>query len=446
MVEGTVIGPYRIVAKIGEGGMGAVYVAEHTLIQRKAAIKIVRPVLASRKDLVERFLTEARATAAVNDPGIVQVYDFGVHSDGSVYLAMELLDGETLAKRLVTGGALELVEALRITRQVAGALAATHKRGIVHRDLKPENLFLVRDRDVAGGIRTKILDFGIAKLVESDRNQLTLPGAVIGTPAYMSPEQCSGEGNVDHRTDVYALGCVLFHMLVGTPPFNHSEAVTLLLAHLNEPPPHLPSRFPDEVDRVVRACLAKDPAQRTGSMAELQQVCTAIMSRISRRSLEEIEEPPYAPQLGSPPAPTLSMIAATAGVPNVAPTTLATAVGQSQLPPTRRPAWPIAIMFALGAAGGVAVAIVASDDDTSANDRSLGPAEVTTPIRHPPPSAAVDASTGELDGGAVSAIPDASLPPLDANVEQSTSDAGHIKRSKRRNTHAGSDNGLYDDR
>src|SRR5947209_6847736 len=161
--------------------MGAVYMAEHQLIGRRAAIKVLLPELSSRREIVDRFFNEARATTAVSDPGIVQVFDFGFHQDGSAYIVMELLEGEPLDLRLKRLGLVHASEALRITRQVSGSLAAAHTRGIVHRDLKPDNIFMVRDPEAIGGERPKILDFGIAKLTGNDPGKMrTRTGAVMG--------------------------------------------------------------------------------------------------------------------------------------------------------------------------------------------------------------------------------------------------------------------------
>src|SRR5262245_22147249 len=156
-MEGTVLGSYRIVRKLGEGGMGAVWLAEHTLLGRPAAIKVLQPYFSQQPHIVKRFFNEARAATSIADPGIIQIFDFGNHSDGSAYIVMEYLDGEALDQRLRRLGALSIGDALRIMRQVATSLAAAHARGIVHRDLKPENIFIVRDPEVAGGERTKVL-------------------------------------------------------------------------------------------------------------------------------------------------------------------------------------------------------------------------------------------------------------------------------------------------
>src|SRR5262245_16981393 len=181
MVEGTQIGAYRIVKPLGAGGMSQVFVGEHALLGRRAAIKLLRPRLSRQSDVVRRLFNEARIMTALASPGIVQVFDFGFHTDGSAYIVMELLDGETVDARLARQGPVPVHQALRLVRQVASALCTAHARGVVHRDLKPENIFLARDAEAAGGERAKVLDFGIAKLL-GDTAIATGETVVLGTP------------------------------------------------------------------------------------------------------------------------------------------------------------------------------------------------------------------------------------------------------------------------
>jgi serine/threonine protein kinase len=267
---GSIIGSYRVGARLGQGGMGAVFLAEHTLLGRRAAIKVLPAAQAHDTAVARRFFREAQIASAVADPGIVHVFDFGYHSDGSAYILMELLDGEPLDARLRRLGRLPPVAALRIVRQLATSLAAAHARGIVHRDLKPENVVLVPDAAVAGGERAKIVDFGIATVV--DRRRPGEPGPVMGTPLTMSPEQCRGSAELDHRSDIYSLGCVLFHLLVGRPPFEGDSAADVIAKHLLEPPP-VPStlvpELPPDLDALVLCCLAKSPELRFQRMTEL---------------------------------------------------------------------------------------------------------------------------------------------------------------------------------
>jgi hypothetical protein len=272
MVEGA-IGNYRILRKIGEGGMGAVYVAEHVLIGRQAAIKVLLREMSHRQDLVTRFFNEARAATAVKHPGIVEIYDFGYHSDGSAYIVMEYLEGESLSARLARSGTIAEVRAAALCRQVASALAAAHAKGIVHRDLKPDNIYIVRDPDIADGERIKILDFGIAKLATADLPGLsvTRTGTVLGTPPYMSPEACKGAGGVDHRADLYALGCILFEMVCGRCPFVAEGGGEIMAQHIYAPVP-LPSSLgpvTPPLEQVILRALAKDPSQRFQSADDM---------------------------------------------------------------------------------------------------------------------------------------------------------------------------------
>jgi len=278
---GAVIGSYQIVRKLGEGGMGVVYLGQHTLLGRRAAIKVLLSTLSTQPDTVNRFFNEARAVTSISDPGIVQVFDFGYHTDGSAFIVMEYLEGEPLDRRLARLGKLPVVEALRLCRQIASSLAAAHTRHIIHRDLKPENVFLVCDGEVASGERTKILDFGIAKLSdEHPRAPKTHTGVLMGTPAYMSPEQCRGLTEIDHRSDVYALGCVLFHLLTGRPPFEGEGPGDIISAHIREPviaPSYLAPETTPSVDALVLRCLAKAPSDRFQTMVELGAAIGAVL-------------------------------------------------------------------------------------------------------------------------------------------------------------------------
>ncbi|HEX3757967.1 MAG TPA: serine/threonine-protein kinase [Kofleriaceae bacterium] len=295
MVEGTQIGAYRIVKPLGAGGMSEVWVAEHALLGRRAAIKVLRSRLSRQSDIVRRMFNEARIMTAIANPGIVQVFDFGFHVDGSAYIVMELLDGETLGERLARRGPLAVSEALHLVRQVASALRAAHDHGVVHRDLKPENIFLARDPDVAGGVRAKLLDFGIAKLIGDD-GITTDEQVVLGTPPFMSPEQCRGAGSVEQRSDVYSLGCVLFTMVTGRPPFDASGGAVLAM-HQLEPTP-IPSRrvpgLPAVVDHLVLRCMAKHPAERF-TAGELSRAIASLLHAPWLESGECPAAPPCAP-------------------------------------------------------------------------------------------------------------------------------------------------------
>jgi serine/threonine protein kinase len=282
------IGQYKILRTLGAGGMGTVHLGEHLLLGRRAAIKTLLPALSSHREIVDRFFNEARAISTISDPGVVSIFDFGYHVDGTAYIVMEFLAGESLASRLDRQGKLRISDALRLARQLASSLAAAHARGIVHRDLKPGNIFLVRDHEVTGGERTKILDFGICKLGgDADCALTTQTGTMLGTPVYMSPEQCHGSRRVDHRADIYSLGCVLFHMLAGRPPFDYESVGEYIAAHLKETPPALTKLAPEvppALDALLLLCLAKDPEDRFQSMEELQHAIDQVLVSISDSS------------------------------------------------------------------------------------------------------------------------------------------------------------------
>jgi tRNA A-37 threonylcarbamoyl transferase component Bud32 len=264
-MNGATIGQYRVTGLIGQGGMGAVYAGEHTLLGRPAAIKVLLPELSRKQDVVMRFFNEARAATAIRHPGIVEIYDFGWTPDGAAFIVMERLDGEALADRLARGR-LAWPAAFAVARQIAGALAAAHAKGIVHRDLKPDNVFLVPDPEVPGGERIKLLDFGIAKLAGETTTavNMTKTGSVMGTPTYMAPEQCRGVA-VDHRADLYALGCVMFELCAGRPPFVGEGSGDVLAAHIHVPVPALAAfgvELPRPVEDIIRRLLAKLPGER----------------------------------------------------------------------------------------------------------------------------------------------------------------------------------------
>jgi serine/threonine-protein kinase len=278
------VGQYRILGTLGEGGMGTVFHGEHVLLGRRAAIKTLRRELATRREVADRFFHEARATSAIADPGVVQIYDFGFHVDGTGYIVMELLDGESLADRIVRVGRLPVDEALKILRQVATSVGVAHACGIVHRDLKPEHVILIRDPEAEGGERTKILDFGICKHLRDDGAPITGDGELLGTPVFISPEQCRGAADVDRRADIYALGCVLFAMLTGHPPFVRASSVEYVAAHLRETPP-APStivpEIPPVVDALVARCLAKSRDDRFPSALALTDAIADAMRSLA---------------------------------------------------------------------------------------------------------------------------------------------------------------------
>lgn len=275
----THIGAYKLLRKIGEGGMGAVYEALQESIERRVAIKILQPEYARDADITKRFFNEARAVNRIDHPSLVQIHEHGHLPEGTAYIVMEFLKGQTLAQRLrQLGGGVPEELALQIAWQVATALTAAHDKAIVHRDLKPANLMLVPDPLGPGGERVKVLDFGIAKLAADAHQGKTAGSLVMGTPTYMSPEQCRGAGAVDEKTDVYSLGIILFEMLVGRPPFVADGAGELLGMQLFQPVPSILELAPDvrpDTAAFTQALLSKDRAQRP-SMREVAQHLTPL--------------------------------------------------------------------------------------------------------------------------------------------------------------------------
>jgi eukaryotic-like serine/threonine-protein kinase len=265
-VIGSVIGNYVVKQLVGEGGMGAVYLAEHPRLGRKVAIKLLHANLNKKADIVSRFFVEAKAATDIGSDHIVGVLDFGELADGQSYLILEWLEGRSLGQLLGDEKKLPLVRAIHIARGVARALAAAHAIGIVHRDLKPDNVFLVRKEDDPEFV--KVLDFGIAKLLDNKTDSLrvkTETGALIGTPAYMSPEQCRGADKVDQRTDIYALAVIFYEMVTGRLPFEAQGLGELLIAHMTQTPPSLRSidaSIPQSIDDAIEKALAKDPDAR----------------------------------------------------------------------------------------------------------------------------------------------------------------------------------------
>lgn len=265
---------YRVIRKLGDGGMGEVFLVEHLQLGRLEALKILRRDIAAKPRVVSRFRREARALYRLDHPNIMSVYEFGTLPDGRSYLSAEYAEGRSLRRVLRGDGAQSMPTAIRLVKQLAGAVAHAHTRGVIHRDLKPDNLIVVRDE--AGLSTLKVLDFGIAKIVAPDHQdsiEITKYGSIRGTPRYMSPEQARGEG-LDPRIDIYAIGCIAFELVVGTPPFCGPNAIVVMRAHLYEQPPALGEDrdsipVPDDYERIVHRCLAKNPDDRFQTGKEL---------------------------------------------------------------------------------------------------------------------------------------------------------------------------------
>jgi eukaryotic-like serine/threonine-protein kinase len=277
-IIGQTIGNYVVSQKLGEGGMGSVYLAEHPAIGKKVALKVLHAEFAANQEVVSRFFNEAKAVNDIQHPNIVDIVDYGVLAAGPggeqmVYFIMEFLPGIALADLIRREAPLAPERALAVSLQVADALSASHAKGIIHRDLKPDNIMLIqrgRERDFV-----KLLDFGIAKLTgDQPGSRRTRTGIVMGTPAYMSPEQCEGRGNIDHRTDIYALGIVLYEMITGRVPFTGEGYGEVLVQHLTQAPA-APSTIrgliPPHVEQVVLKALEKRPEMRFPTVEEMMR-------------------------------------------------------------------------------------------------------------------------------------------------------------------------------
>gem|GEM_PF-1767370 len=292
---GLRFGKYELTRKLAEGGMGTLFVARDTSLDRDLVIKFLLPEHANNDQVIARFLQEGRSLAKIVHPGIVTVYETGnvqgtrTQADGCAYIIMELLNGETLAQRLRRVGRLTVTVAMEVCRQVANALQAAHEQGIVHRDLKPDNIMLVHDAALSLGERAKVLDFGIAKLAQSAAGpqNATQAGLVFGTPIYMSPEQAKSTASAGPASDVYSLGCILFELLVGRPPFDGSMA-ELIAHHILSTPP-VPSTLapgiPQHLDQVIGAMMAKNPDERPASMKVVEAILEEkrVVASMSRR-------------------------------------------------------------------------------------------------------------------------------------------------------------------
>ncbi len=270
------IGPYVIEGEIGRGAMGIVYRATRDGTRTPVAVKLLKPIVAADPAMSARFVREGRAAALVNDTGVVGVTDFGTLPDGQGFLVMELVEGRTLEDVLEESGPLAPEEAVRIVRRIATALAAAHVRGVIHRDLKPSNVFVT-----AGG-RVKIADFGAALVQDALRGVATEASVIMGTPAYMAPEQAQGLPT-DDRADVYSLGCILFRMLSGTPPFRGGAVLEVLQKHINDRPPRVTSPrgpVPESLVACVARALAKLPDERFRSVSAMKEALDQVQRQL----------------------------------------------------------------------------------------------------------------------------------------------------------------------
>jgi serine/threonine-protein kinase len=307
---GETIGNYVIEGVLGSGGMGKVFLAVHRRLRRQVAIKLLSPQYSGSAEMLARFFKEARASSLIEHRGIVSILDCDVHSSGRAFIVMEYLQGESLRHALDRARRLgaDFRSIGEVAAQLAEALDAAHRKNIVHRDLKPDNAFLVVPETPGGEPLVKILDFGIAKLLGDDADPMsrTRTGSLLGTPLYMSPEQCASAAAVDHRSDVYSLGCICYEMACGRPPFVSDRITDLLVAHAQRPAPTPASigvhDVPAPLEALVMAMLAKDPERRPQSMAEVAAALRALdVARSGPRFRVEVAVPAgqdLAPSIG----------------------------------------------------------------------------------------------------------------------------------------------------
>ena len=392
LAPGSQIGKYVLGKKLGQGGFGVVFRARDASLDREVALKFLHPEHSATPQILQRFLQEARSAARIQHPGIVTVYECGqlAEAGNAAYIAMELLDGESLTDRLSRSGRFASDEAMEVARQIASALEAAHRAGIVHRDLKPDNVFLVKDPAVHNGERIKVLDFGIAKLGRTASSSIqTQSMMVFGTPRYMSPEQCKSAANVDARSDIYTLGCILFELVCGRPPFEGTPG-DLIARHVLVDPPSIAAiepGVPPALDRLIAAMLAKDPDDRPETMAAVQ------------RALESggAMSPGVAPTLlpgALPPARRTPAAVATAS-----PTTLGSAARSSQVRDAastgrRKRIAAVVAGAAIAVAATVTLWIVARPDEP-AIQTAAAPLDSNPAVPPAPPAAASASPTDE---------------------------------------------------
>lgn len=365
LIGQVVASRYRVIEKLGEGGMGTVYRAEHVAIGKQLALKVLLPEYARKADLKERFLREARAAAAIGHENIVDITDFGETPSGSVFFAMEFLDGQDLAHHVKRGGALGWVRAKPILLQICRALGAAHAKSIIHRDMKPENVILIEREGRPDFV--KVLDFGIAKVsgATDGEQRLTRTGMIFGTPEYMSPEQAQGH-HPDHRVDIYAVGVIMYELLSGQVPFKADTFMGILTKHIFEepvPPSQLnpEAHIAPEVEAIALKAMVKDRNHRYQSMAEMAAAIAHAPTRLLRPS-GEVQ--PAGAALVLPATPRPASIGPPAAQPAPAVATAQTQLGRQggdegagdalALELSRRARWPIylgAAVLAIGLAG-----------------------------------------------------------------------------------------------
>jgi serine/threonine protein kinase len=399
---GEQVGNFRIAALLGKGGMGEVYLAEHQ-VGTRVAIKMLLPHVSANETLVQRFFNEAIAVGQIQHAGIGRIFDSGTHA-GRAYLVMELLPGETLAARIRRSGRLSIAEVGELGKQIAGVLEAVDRAGITHRDLKPDNIFIVPDDEL--GERIKIVDFGIAKLTGVGGGMTATTTSALGTPAYMSPEQWKNAKHVDWRADAYSLGCLVFEMVAGRPPFIAETIGEACAKHLTEDAPRLASivDVPGPLDALVASLLEKSPDRRPASLRDIALAFAAIGEQASTGLPAMRAVAPSALPLAGQGPTQVSMIAPSP----LSGTTLGSASGQLPSAPRKRSVgtW-IAVALGTALAATIAVLVVVM---TRSEDRLEPEERVAVPVANPPPERPVERPPENKPAVPASALAEPALP------------------------------------
>jgi eukaryotic-like serine/threonine-protein kinase len=377
---GAKVGEYLVDRKIAEGGMGSVYAGHHPVIGKRVAVKVLSAQCAHIPDLVRRFVEEARAVNKIGHPNIIDIFSFGTLPDARPFFVMEYLEGANLAERLETGD-LTASETRRILRQICGALEAAHRAGIVHRDLKPENIWVATPAHEDS--YAKVLDFGIAKLLDNPAGKSTQTGAAMGTPRYMAPEQCMGRA-VDHRADLYSLGVILYEIFAGIVPFRGESFGELIYQHMSEPP-EPPSRhrpMEPELERIILSCLEKDPAKRPESAKELGRLLDLVVHE------------------GSEPVTQLRTAVVSTRPSAATGTTMGQSIGEVIVPPPRAGKRAAAVAVAGGAALVVVVAgFLLMRSGPTARAPAVAPEAAPAPVAAAPKPPATGHLQLRIEGG-----------------------------------------------
>ena len=409
-------GRYRIIRTLGEGGMGTVFLAEHTLIKRRVAIKILHSELATDANVIERFMNEARAAGTLGHPNIVESTDMGFTNGHVPYIVFEYLEGTLLTDEVYRVGGLPIRRAVRIAQQIASALHAAHSASIVHRDLKSDNVFLTDKDDLLDHV--KVLDFGISRFLEADDEQ-TRRGMVMGTPEFMAPEQITDPSNVDHRADIYALGVILYEMLTARRPFSNDEDPRALMHRIvnNAPPPLQRPEVPHAMgEMILNKMLAKDPDRRYQSMVDVEAALDAFVTSDGGKAMRRsrpmpIPAPPEEADVArrSDLIPRPVKMLATPWPPRNANDTTNNALNTVALPTPAQPRKPYALygMAAMGlvlGAGGLLFGLRSSDK------HQVATAPAPAPAPAPLPAAATQAAPKEVAPAKIAVALNANVP------------------------------------